>query len=256
MKKIYIVSAIASAVLLLTACDKPANTRPEMNNTVVTAPAVTKPTVESRFDDAKIVTEVNAELVKDSELSAIKINVDSTQGRVVLKGTAPNELAKSRAETLAKATKDVVSVDNQLTVGASTTMANNPTMTDAKEKVVETKDKIVESTSNAYDKTKDKISEMSQNTKNSMSNPDSSVNKTVTKVENKLDDAAITVAVNAGLATDSELSALKINVDTKDGKVWLKGTAPSTTAKARASDIARGAKGVTSVENQLTVTPK
>lgn len=251
MKKIYIVSAIASVILVLTACDKQSTPRPEMNNTVAT-----KPTVESRFDDAKIVATLNAELVKDSELSAIKINVDSTQGRVLLKGTVPSDLAKSRAETLTKGTKDVVSVDNQLVVGTSTTMANNPTMTDAKEKIIETKDKVADSASNAYNRTKEKMSDMSENAKDSMSNPNSSVNKAVTKLENKLDDATITVAVNAGLATDSELSALKINVDTKNGKVWLKGTAPTTTAKSRASDIARGAKGVTSVDNQLIVTPK
>lgn len=256
MKNLYVVSAITSAFLVLTACDKPANTIPEMNNTVITSPVLNKSTIESKLDDAKIIAIVNADFIKDSELSAVKINVDSTQGRVVLKGTAPSESAKSRAETLAKATKDVVSVENKLTVGTPKTIASNPTLIDAKEKVVETKDKIVDSASNAYNTTKEKVAEMSQNTKESMSNPNSSVNKTVTKIENKLEDAAITVAVNAGLATDSELSALKINVDTKDGKVLLKGTAPSSTSKDRASDIARGAKGVTSVENQLTVTSK
>ena len=69
----------------------------------------------------------------------------------------------------------------------------------------------------------------------------------------KVDDAAITAKVNAGLASDKDLSAIKIDVDTQNGVVTLSGPAPSATAKARASEIARGVKGVSSVNNQLTV---
>jgi hyperosmotically inducible protein len=69
----------------------------------------------------------------------------------------------------------------------------------------------------------------------------------------KVDDAAITAKVNAGLASDKDLSAIKIDVDTQNGVVTLSGPAPSATAKARANEIARGVKGVSSVNNQLTV---
>ncbi|CAN5905825.1 hypothetical protein BH11PSE13_BH11PSE13_23510 [soil metagenome] len=69
----------------------------------------------------------------------------------------------------------------------------------------------------------------------------------------KVDDAAITAAVSAGLAKDPDLSAIKINVTTTGGVVNLKGPAPTAEAKARAGDIAKGVQGVTSVENQLEV---
>lgn len=69
----------------------------------------------------------------------------------------------------------------------------------------------------------------------------------------KVDDAAITAKVNASLATDKDLSAIKIDVDTQNGVVTLSGPAPTATAKARAAEIARGVKGVNSVNNQLTV---
>ena len=69
----------------------------------------------------------------------------------------------------------------------------------------------------------------------------------------KVDDAAITAKVNANLATDKDLSAIKIDVDTQNGVVTLSGPAPTATAKARAGEIARGVKGVSSVNNQLTV---
>lgn len=69
----------------------------------------------------------------------------------------------------------------------------------------------------------------------------------------KIDDATITAKVNASLATDKDLSAIKIDVDTQNGVVTLSGPAPSATARARASEIARSVKGVSSVNNQLTV---
>jgi hyperosmotically inducible protein len=68
-----------------------------------------------------------------------------------------------------------------------------------------------------------------------------------------VDDAAITASVSAGLAKDPDLSAIKINVDTKGGAVSLKGPAPTAAAKARAEEIAQGVQGVTSVNNQLDV---
>ena len=73
------------------------------------------------------------------------------------------------------------------------------------------------------------------------------------KAEEKFDDISITTAVNVGLAKDAELSALKINVDTKNGVVMLKGTAPTEAAKSRASDITKAVKGVAIVDNQLIV---
>lgn len=69
-----------------------------------------------------------------------------------------------------------------------------------------------------------------------------------------IDDATITAQVNAGLAKDPDLSALKINVDTVNGKVTLNGPAPTTVARDRAETIAKSVTGVTSVNNQLVVT--
>ena len=69
-----------------------------------------------------------------------------------------------------------------------------------------------------------------------------------------IDDATITAQVNAGLAKDPDLSALKINVDTVNGKVTLNGPAPSTVARDRAEAIAKSVTGVTSVNYQLVFT--
>lgn len=70
-------------------------------------------------------------------------------------------------------------------------------------------------------------------------------------VANTVDDVAITASVSAALVKDPDLSAIKINVDTKNGAVSLSGPAPSAAAKERATSIAQGVKGVTSVTNNL-----
>jgi hyperosmotically inducible protein len=69
-------------------------------------------------------------------------------------------------------------------------------------------------------------------------------------------DAVITASVNAGLAKDKSLSALKIDVDTSGGRVALHGTAPDAASRDRATEIAQTVKGVVSVDNQLTVAAK
>lgn len=74
----------------------------------------------------------------------------------------------------------------------------------------------------------------------------------LSKAEEAVSDVGITAAVSAGLAKDPDLSALKINVDTRDGVVSLNGPAPSAAAKARAESIAQAVKGVKSVHNNLS----
>ena len=68
-----------------------------------------------------------------------------------------------------------------------------------------------------------------------------------------VDDTAITTKVNAALAADDQLSALKIDVDTEAGNVELTGTAPDAASRERATTLAAAVDGVVTVENRLTV---
>jgi len=72
--------------------------------------------MEAEVSDAAITASVNAALARDVGLSVLKINVDTSGGRVTLAGTAPDEAARSRAAELAAAVKGVVSVDNRLSL--------------------------------------------------------------------------------------------------------------------------------------------
>jgi hyperosmotically inducible periplasmic protein len=77
--------------------------------------------------------------------------------------------------------------------------------------------------------------------------------KTAESVARKVDDAAITASVSAEFAKDADLSAIKIDVDTKDGNVTLYGPAPTAVARDKATTLAKSIKGVVSVNNKLTV---
>jgi hyperosmotically inducible protein len=68
-----------------------------------------------------------------------------------------------------------------------------------------------------------------------------------------LTDASITTKINAALAADDELKALQINVDTKDGRVVLTGTAPNANAQQRATMLAQAVEGVMAVDNRLVI---
>ncbi|KQT08919.1 BON domain-containing protein [Ramlibacter sp. Leaf400] len=69
-----------------------------------------------------------------------------------------------------------------------------------------------------------------------------------------VDDATIGTKLKAAYAGDPELSALKINVDTTQGNVRLRGEVKNMTLWRKAGDTARKVDGVKSVDNQLVIT--
>ncbi len=79
--------------------------------------------------------------------------------------------------------------------------------------------------------------------------------QTATSMAGTVEDVAITASVAAGFAKDADLSAIKIDVDTKNGKVTLYGPVPSSAARDRATTIAKSIKGVNAVDNKLVVKP-
>jgi hyperosmotically inducible protein len=73
-------------------------------------------------------------------------------------------------------------------------------------------------------------------------------------VPGKVDDSWITTKVKSKLAATKGVKASDISVSTTDGVVTLTGTATSKAEKTRAVHIAKGVKGVKSVDSSgLTV---
>ena len=66
-----------------------------------------------------------------------------------------------------------------------------------------------------------------------------------------IDDAVITTKVKAALVEDPVTKAHEINVETFKGVVQLSGFVATHEEANRASQLARGVKGVTSVKNDL-----
>lgn len=68
------------------------------------------------LDDAVITTTVKAELLADSDVSGLDIDVDTNEGVVTLSGTVNSEMESVEAEAIAKSVDGVVSVTNNLVV--------------------------------------------------------------------------------------------------------------------------------------------
>ena len=67
-----------------------------------------------------------------------------------------------------------------------------------------------------------------------------------------VDDAAVTAKVKAALMAESGVDGTKINVDTFNGRVTLKGEVGSKTMIDRAVQVAKGVEGVKDVDNRLS----
>ena len=106
----------------------------------------------------------------------------------------------------------------------------------------------------AVEKTEQAAADARVKADNAMQNADNTAKDAANSAMTAVDDATITARVNASLAQDPDLSALKINVDTVNGKVTLNGPAPTTVARDRAESLAKAVDGVTAVNNQLVVT--
>lgn len=67
-------------------------------------------------DDAAITATVKAKLIADSEVKALDINVSTYENVVILQGKVAAASQRSRAEKLARESRGVRSVRNELTV--------------------------------------------------------------------------------------------------------------------------------------------
>jgi hyperosmotically inducible periplasmic protein len=79
----------------------------------------------------------------------------------------------------------------------------------------------------------------------------------VDTAENKqtASDSAITAKIKSEYLLEKNFSSFKISVETKDNVVILSGFVDTAEQKARAETIAKGVKGVKSVNNALVVKP-
>jgi hyperosmotically inducible periplasmic protein len=76
-----------------------------------------KESVKENVSDAVITTKIKAEYAKDKDVSAMKIKVDTDDsGLVTLSGNAKSRAEADKAVRIARDTKGVTSVRNQISV--------------------------------------------------------------------------------------------------------------------------------------------
>src|SRR5262249_57048630 len=73
--------------------------------------------------------------------------------------------------------------------------------------------------------------------------------------EKRVDDAMLTAKIKTKMAADGRIRPTRINVDSLDGNVTMKGEAPTQQERDAAEEVARKVEGVRSVSNQITVNP-
>ncbi len=82
----------------------------------VPAQQTTERSYGEAIDDAAVTLEVRSKLAWSKSLQGLHALIDTTRGRVRLRGVTNSQLAKSLAGWLAETTRGVAAVDNQLTV--------------------------------------------------------------------------------------------------------------------------------------------
>jgi hyperosmotically inducible protein len=171
--------------------------------------------------DAGITTKVKSKLAADDTVKAYQIDVDTKDKVVTLSGNVDSAAAKDQAVALARGTEGVADVVDNITVGGAGAMGGEPAPGGEGDAA------------------------MGGNAPNP--EPDRSVGTV-------MDDAGITTAVKAKLLADPVVGGLKIDVDTRNGVVYLTGDQMKSQAEIdQAIMLAKMVEGVKSVENKLVV---
>jgi hyperosmotically inducible protein len=170
--------------------------------------------------DAGITTTVKSKFAADDTVKAYQIDVTTRDRVVTLSGTVETPAAKEQAITIARNTEGVRDVVDQLRVGEAAATTGR----------------------DVGERTEEKVREGAGATREGLN-----------KTGRAMTDGAITSAVKAKLLADTAVSGLKIDVDTNDGVVTLKGTVATRTEADRALTLARETEGVKRVVDSLTV---
>jgi hyperosmotically inducible protein len=175
-------------------------------------------TTTASADDQKIKSEVKDRIDKDDSLDSAKIDVESDNAVVSLNGTVNSRAQEEQALVIAQNVPGVRTVRSHLKMEAT------------------------EGSSGAGSQGSEAGSNLSERAK-----------ETGEKVEEAVSDAGITTKVKMKFAEDSQVSALNIDVTTKDGVVSLKGDVKSQAEADRAIELTRTVDGVRSVRSDLVV---
>jgi hyperosmotically inducible protein len=203
-------------------------------------------TVACAQTDAGITGKVKSKLAADDTVKAYQIDVDTKDKVVTLSGNVDSQAAKDQAVALARGTEGVADVVDNITVagGSAAMPGEHP--------AGEMGGTGANPSANAAGAAPAPGGEGDAAMGGNAPNPEP--NRPVGTV---MDDAAITAAVKAKLLADPKVGGLKIDVDTRNGVVYLTGDHMKNQAEIdQAIKLAKETSGVKSVENKLVVGEK
>jgi len=179
--------------------------------------------------DESITTAVKTRLMQDKVARGTSIDVDTKDGVVKIAGSVPTATDKERIGSLVRHTTGVKSVENDLTVDASTAGTTGKD---------ETKIVIKDDTTPAVKKGA------------------KAVKDGTAKAVDVVTDASLLTAVKTRLMTDDVARATSIDVKADEGVVTIAGTVPTAADKTRIGALVDHTTGVKRVVNDLTVSAK
>ena len=209
-------------------------------------------TVACSQTDAGITSAVKTKMAADETVKASEINVDTHNHVVTLNGTVRSQAEKERAMTIARNTRGVNAVVDNLTIGPVATSGAADRDRDADHDRDYT-ESASQTARDAKEKTEDAAHDAKVKTESAAQNAKAKSERAAEKSEEVLSDAAITSAVKTKFLAEPGVSGLKIDVDTNNHVVTLTGTVKSKAEAEKAMTIARDTKGVKRVVNHLKV---
>ena len=190
--------------------------------------------------DAGVTTAVKTKMASDDTVKASEINVDTHNHVVTLNGTVGSQAEKERAVMIARNTKGVSNVVDDLTVGAVPAATSGAY-----------EQKVEDAAHDAKVKTEDAAHDAKVKTEEYGHDAKVTSERAAAKTGEVITDAAITTEVKTKFLAEPGVSGLNINVDTNNGVVTLSGNVKSKAEAEKAMSIARDSKGVKRVVNHL-----
>ena len=192
--------------------------------------------------DAGVTTAVKTKMASDDTVKASEINVDTHNHVVTLNGTVGSQAQKERAVMIARNTKGVSNVVDDLTVGSV------PAATSGgyEQKIEDTAHDAKVKTEDAAHDAKVKAEEYGHDAKVKSESAADKTGEVIT-------DSAITTDLKTKYLAEPGVPGIDIHVETNDGVVTLTGNVKTKAEMTKAMSIARGTHGVKRVVNHLKV---
>jgi osmotically-inducible protein OsmY len=240
MHRTALTAALVAALVPVAACNRAYSDRDAAESSLpaesTEAPVATSGTLPAAAgsDDAAVTTRIQAKYFLDPAIKVRRIDVDTQDGVVTLRGDVASHNERAQALLLARTTHGVERVEDALTVNAAMDVSQpvpSSTIPNA-------------ASSAAATEPAPSVGQPSAPSAPAQGN---------TVPDPAAEDESLAALVQSRFAEDTSLKNVTITVTAKDGVLLLDGTAPNAALKHRAITVARDTQGVVQVVDRIRV---